>query len=63
MSVDVSMNFVRGEIGDLLALEEGLTPWEVDFIESISQRLENGPLPLTEKQITKIHELWDRHCG
>ena len=60
---DLNINFVRGEIDDLLRLEEGLNDWEVAFIESLSQRLETGPLPLTDRQISKLDEIWDRHCG
>jgi len=53
----------RGELYDLLALEEGLTDWEVEFIESIATRFANAPMTITEKQVAKLHEMWDRRCG
>lgn len=61
--IDVDLNFVRGEIDDLLAVESGLTDWEVGFIESVSRRVENGRLPLTDKQAATLHRIWDRVCG
>jgi len=50
-----------GEVADLLALDEGLTPWEVEFTESIDRRLSGGR-DLSEKQIALVHKLWDRLC-
>lgn len=43
---------------DLLEIEDGLTKWEVEFIEDVS-RLSNW----TTKQINKLNELWDKHCS
>ncbi len=53
---------IQGELDDLLALEEGLSDWEIGFIDSINDRLERGDV-LTERQTSKLHEIWDRHCG
>jgi hypothetical protein len=44
---------------DLLALDEGLSEWEVDFIEDISQRLGRNPLEvLSDNQLAKIEQIW-----
>ena len=60
-SIDVDRRFVEGELEDLLALESGLTDWEVEFIESLDARLRDGP-DLTARQIGKLHKIWDRRC-
>jgi hypothetical protein len=52
----------RGELDDLLALDEGLTGWEVEFIESLSRRLADAPLSLTDGQARKLHQIWEREC-
>ena len=51
----------QGELDDLLALEEGLTGWEVEFVESVEKRRQDGR-DLTDGQIAKIHQIWDRRC-
>ena len=48
---------VDGEINDLLELEDGLTEWELDFIESVAQKRDSMIL-LTEKQEEKLHQIW-----
>jgi len=54
--------FLPGEIDDLLKLENGLSEWEVNFIDSIAKQLRvHGGT--TDKQAVKVHEVWDRHCG
>jgi hypothetical protein len=45
---------------ELLDLEEGLTPWELEFIENLSHR--EKPMNLSEKQREKLVKLWERHC-
>lgn len=62
-SLAVSVDLVRGELDDLLEVDHGLTPWEIQFIEDLVQRLENGPLPLTDRQLAKLHQIWDRRCA
>jgi len=59
---DVDLRLVRGELDDLLALDEGLTDRELDFIETLDRRVEEGPLPLTDRQVATLHGLWDRRC-
>ena len=42
---------------DLLALEAGLTEWEVNFIEDLSHR----KAAFTEKQGAKLEAVWNKH--
>lgn len=54
--------FCKRIVGDLLELEEGLTEWEIDFLESLSSQLEEGRT-LTERQkevLDRVYE--DRVC-
>lgn len=47
-----------GELDDLLALDEGLSDWEVSFIDSVNDmRREHGSV--TPKQVLKIRQIWD----
>lgn len=46
-------------ISDLCEIEEGLTPWEVEFVDSVSKQ---NPNTLTQKQIDKITQLHQQHC-
>ena len=48
----------REFLAELLELDEGLTPWEVDFVESVSH-WEND---FTPKQIATINKIWERMC-
>lgn len=48
----------REHLSDLLALEKGLTPWEIDFIEDMSNREE----ALTTGQRKKIYEIYVQRC-
>lgn len=48
---------IRGEFDDLLAVESGLTDWELGFIEDISDTIEVGD-NLTAAQRDKLHEIW-----
>lgn len=59
---DVDRKFVDGEINDLLDLEDGLSDWELTFIESVNDQLDHGAV-LTEKQTAKLHQIWARHLG
>ena len=59
--LDVNLNLIRGELDDLLGLEEGLTDWEIGFLQSLADRLELRPLPLSDKQIGVLHRMWDKH--
>jgi len=51
-----------GELDDLLALEGGLTAWEIDFVDSVNKAVEAGN-NLSPKQQAVIHKIWDRLCG
>jgi hypothetical protein len=59
----VDLIMAHGELDDLLALEEGLTDWEVDFLETLATRFANAPMSITEGQVRKLHQIWDRRCG
>lgn len=48
----------NAHLGDLMKLEEGLTAWEITFIESLHAQ----EFPLTERQIDVIYKLYDRLC-
>ena len=51
-----------GEVDDLLNLESGLTPWEMDFLDSVRSQMEQGRT-LSARQASVIHRIWDRLCG
>lgn len=53
----------RGELDDLLALDEGLTDWEVEFLESIATRFADAPMTITLGQVRKLHHIWDERCS
>jgi len=42
---------------ELLDIEEGLTAWELDFIESIDRQLDAGRA-LTEAQADKLEDIY-----
>lgn len=46
-------------IKDLCELEDGLTSWEVQFVEDISHRT---TINLSDKQVEKIRDLHEEHC-
>lgn len=48
----------RDHFNDLLALDSGLTDWEVNFIESLA----NWEGDFTEKQIAMIYKIYERQC-
>jgi hypothetical protein len=48
---------LRKMLKDLLALEAGLTEWEVNFIEDLSHR----KAAFTEKQGAKLEAVWNKH--
>lgn len=45
---------------DLLCLEDGMTAWEVEFIEDMAERASWGGL--RPKQKEKLIEIYDKHC-
>ena len=61
MTETSDITIVEGEVMDLLDLEEGLSDWEVKFIESVAGQLVDRPM--TDKQIAVVHRIWDAKCG
>lgn len=47
-------------VDQLVKLEEGLTQWEVDFVESISHYKNMGVL--THKQVIQLERIYESHC-
>ncbi len=52
------MENYRDILDELLGLEEGLTSWEVDFIE----KLDNWDGSFTNKQADTLEKIYDRRC-
>jgi len=50
------------ELDDLLNTEDGLTDWEVEFIESLNKQREEHRA-FTDRQIAKLHQVWDERYG
>ncbi len=46
-------------LDELLDVEDGLTAWEMDFIESLNGRRGRE---LTESQADKLHQIFERVC-
>ena len=55
-------NTTEGELVDLLTLDDGLSDWEVDFLDDMWRR-KATERPFTPKQESKVHSIWDRLCG
>ncbi len=55
---------VRGKISDLSSTlscsNNGWNAWELEFIESMSEKLEQDIINVSPKQYEKIWDLWDR---
>lgn len=47
-------------VNALCAIDNGLTGWEVDFIESIASQVEDGGECLTEAQRAKAEEILEQ---
>ena len=45
----------KEHLEDLCALEEGLTAWEVEFIEKKSHQIHR---PFSRREVDKIQEIW-----
>lgn len=51
-------------LDELLALESGLTDWEVDFIESVNRQRDGRLLwSPTAQQAAKVVAIWDERIG
>ena len=46
-------------LNDLLDLEDGLTGWEVGFVDDLDKL---RTVELSPKQAVKLDEIWDRLC-
>lgn len=46
-------------VKDCANREERLTPWERDYIQSLTEQLDNGRT-LSEQQVHKLDEIWTR---
>lgn len=49
-------------MADLCEIEEGLSEWEVEFVDDVSKRLERSG-SLTDGQRRKAEEIWEENCG
>lgn len=60
---DDEQNFLMLE--ELLAVEEGLTAWEMDFLDSLNGQAEHSKqrLFLTEKQYDCLDRIWNKVLG
>lgn len=49
-------------LDELLNVEDGLTEWEVNFIDDLDKRrrLRGGKLILSPKQIETLEGIWDK---
>ena len=50
----------RDLVRDLCDIEEGLSEWEVGFVESIARRVEDGERALTARQALMGHAILGR---
>jgi hypothetical protein len=60
---DAEYDDFKSKIEALCALESGLSGWEVDFVEDISHRFDEGaasPVFLSERQQEKLNQLYER---
>lgn len=59
-SLGAKINQLAGLVGT-----KDLTKWETEFVSSVARRTGDGEhtQPLTENQISKIEQLYDRHFG
>lgn len=46
---------------DLLAVDEGLTAWECEYLEDMAT-LKSWGQTLTDNQKLKLIEIYDKHC-
>jgi len=51
-------NRAKDHLEDLLAVEAGLTDWEIGFIENLA----NWEGDFTQKQIGMIYKIYERRC-
>jgi hypothetical protein len=51
----------RKELKQMLALEEGLNDWEVEFVDSLGKQAERTGFIPSKKQKDKLHQIWREH--
>lgn len=51
----------REMVEEIEQLGKGLTPWELGFLESVSDQLTRGR-PLTERQVEILDKIHDEKC-
>jgi hypothetical protein len=53
---------VRRMAVELAELEEGLSAWEVGFVDEVAKAVDRGD-PLTRRQADKVREIWNARIG
>lgn len=50
-------------IADLGREEQSMTPWERSFLSTVQEAAQVTTRHLSDRQVAKIDELWERYCG
>jgi len=50
---------MRPMIAELLAVEEGMSDWEIDFCEG----LDKWEYDFTPRQVAALERMWNKHLG
>lgn len=55
----------REIINDLCNVEQGLSEWEVEFVDNMAERLKrtDPPYSLSTRQMVKINQIYDKVLG
>lgn len=60
---DVQLKELGGMVANLCDIEEGLTDWEVNFVDDMGEKFKSEPpIFMTAIQTAKVRELHARHC-
>ena len=51
-----------GMLRDLLNLEDGMTGWEMEFVEAAARQVFDNEFPLSQNQFEKVKEIWRDRC-
>lgn len=57
--MDADPKYVRALIDELCEIDDGLTPWEIKFVESIAALVIDRGVSLSEKQIAIAERIRD----
>jgi hypothetical protein len=57
--MDADPKYVRALVDELCEIDNGLTPWEVKFVESIAALVIDRGVSLSEKQIATAERIRD----